>query len=226
LIPSLILLLRAAQIFPDLSLWPSKGSSEKDTGDVSDAGNIAFGNAMLKLESFILDDYTQEVVELLQESAGKEGEKTVGIVVDNAGYELVSDLILGHFLLSTGAATKLIFFTKAHPTFISDATNKDCLGTINFLESVKTQDGRDTYTSKLASEMRNHLESGKFVFEEDLFWCQPQPFWDMPEALVEQISNFEMVFVKGDANYRYLLKTYHHLTTTSLLPPFFNFNHH
>jgi hypothetical protein len=91
---------------------------------------------MKKIRSYILDDQTDAVVALLTALAGRNSSSSssepveIGIVVDNAGYELVSDLVLGHCLLATGAADSVTFHTKGHPTFVSDATTKDVEETI------------------------------------------------------------------------------------------------
>ena len=124
---------------------------------------------MSTIRSFILDDQTDDVVALLKSfvedkrkeaTAGTTSESgsvnEIGIVVDNAGYELVSDLVLGHCLLATGnakgfcayitvhtytcyslsgAADVVTFHTKGHPTFVSDATTKDVLETIAVLRN-------------------------------------------------------------------------------------------
>lgn len=181
----------------DLSLWPaaSKGQSE-DNGD-----NSSFRAAVEVGRSYILDDHTSAAVELLVAAKNEgSGEVEVGIVVDNAGYEIVSDLMLGHTLLELGVASKVTFHTKAHPTFVSDATNTDCMGTIDFLCGVDAD-----HTVALANAFRDYVDHGKFQFVEDLFWCQPTAFWDTPPHIMERISGSALVFVKGDANYRRLL---------------------
>ena len=53
----------------------------------------------------------------------------VVLVLDNAGMELFSDLLLADYLLSQGLAQKVHIHAKACPTFVSDATLQD----INFL---------------------------------------------------------------------------------------------
>eukprot|EP01035_Chromulina_nebulosa_P028171 gene28171-37148_t len=114
----------------DLSLWPSKSVSAKDDNQDS-TERISSGKSMSMIRSFILDDQTDDVVALLKSLVvdKKKGqgvvENEIAIVVDNAGYELVSDLVLGHCLLTTGAADVVTFHTKGHPTFVSDATTKD-----------------------------------------------------------------------------------------------------
>ena len=190
----------------DLSLWPAskKESDIKTSGaseDISEAGKISYGAALDILKPFILDDHTSRVVELLKNSKNKKSNsKRIDIVVDNAGYELISDMLLGHILLELGVATSVTFHTKGHPTFVSDATNEDCFGTIAFLK-----ESSNAATKLLANQLESHVQSNRFIFSEDLFWCQPTSFWDMPSHILEKIKSSECVFVKGDANYRRLL---------------------
>jgi hypothetical protein len=188
----------------DLSLWPAAkdngGGASGASADVGEAGKISFGATLDAGRKYILDDHTADVVELLAKAAASGGVREVDIVVDNAGYELFSDMLLGHCLLALGAATKVTFHTKGHPTFVSDATNNDCLETIDFL-----CDGSSPATSALANQLKGHVASGAFVFSSDLFWCQPTAFWDMPPRIVDKVSQSKIVFVKGDANYRRLL---------------------
>ena len=122
------------------------------------------------------------------------------IIVDNAGYELVTDLILGYGLLKLGVVDRVVYHTKAHPTFVSDATTQDCIQTIKYLMS-----DNDNIIQTLAIDIYTLFQMNKIVFESDLFWCQPTAFWDMPEAIVNKLSSSALVFVKGDANYRRLL---------------------
>ena len=126
--------------------------------------------------------------------------KVIGIIIDNAGYELFSDMLLGHSLLELGVASSVTFYTKGHPTFVSDATSADALETIDFLSSSPSKP-----TSDLAKKFAEHAQNGKFTFESDLFWCQPTSFWDMPDAIQDKMKQNRLVFVKGDANYRRLL---------------------
>ena len=180
----------------DLSLWPAaatKSSSQQTEEKASFRAALEVGR------SYILDDHTSAVVSNLINSP-KSGGKVISIIVDNAGYELVSDMMLGHTLLELGVAGKVVFHTKAHPTFVSDATNEDCEGTIDFLSGAPSE-----HTAALATAWRTHVVSGKFEFSDDLFWCQPTAFWDMPDHIQAKLADSAMVFVKGDANYRRLL---------------------
>lgn len=189
----------------DLSLWPAGISKAVKAGsaEVDLPGQISFGSTLVAGKKFILDDRTSSVVTLLE---GLRAEKVtnsdikVGIVIDNAGYELFSDMLLGHFLLELNVASTVVFYTKGHPTFISDATTEDASETIGFLSSSPF-----VPTSDLGKQFASHVSEGKFVFDSDLFWCQPTAFWDMPESIQEKVEECRLVFVKGDANYRRLL---------------------
>jgi Damage-control phosphatase ARMT1-like domain len=83
---------------------------------------------------------------------------------------------------------------------VSDATREDCLATIDFL----LHEGSES-TKTLAQQMKDHVQSGRFVLQNDVFWCQPTAFWDMPRPIQDKVSKSKLVFVKGDANYRRLL---------------------
>ena len=189
----------------DLSLWPAgmDGGSQSGSATVDMPGKISFGSTLSAGRKFILDDHTASVVRLLeqQHADGLTGtNREIGIVIDNAGYELFSDMLLGHCLLELGVASSITFFTKGHPTFVSDATNEDALETIDFLCKSSS-----TTTSDFAKKLADHVQTGKFSFDSDLFWCQPTAFWDMPDDIEIKIAKCKLVFVKGDANYRRLL---------------------
>ena len=117
----------------DLSLWPAAKAQTKADANMEGIGRI--NEALSSNKAFILDDHTQKVVarlvKLLSVPVGSKG--AIDIVVDNAGYELVCDMVLGYCLLKAGVCDKVRFHTKGHPTFVSDATNKDCYETIEFL---------------------------------------------------------------------------------------------
>ena len=78
----------------DLSLWPA----DAGVASSADAFNQVLSNAQL------LADDTPAVVALLDELRSGGG-ATIDLVVDNAGFELCTDLLLADHLLSSRAAT-------------------------------------------------------------------------------------------------------------------------
>ena len=194
----------------DLSLWPASSSSNsKDNSD-----RILFGDALQAGKSFILDDHTDEVVALLKKMREKtDCRREVSIIVDNAGYELFTDLLLGHLLLASKCCDVVTYHTKGHPTFVSDALTHDVLGTIDILTDItNAEDKAYVHANSLAAKLRAHVEAGEIVMEDDLFWCQPTAFWDMPPNVTAKLDKSSIVFVKGDANYRRLLVGYNWLS--------------
>ncbi len=199
----------------DLSLWPATDSERKARGEImdnftdqskeesknTDSGTITFGDALEKLDDFILDNQLHITLDKLSEC--NSDHKVIGIVVDNAGYELVTDLYLGHCLLAHSDVDEVIYMTKGHPTFVSDATSEDSIETIKYLNSLDIE--KYPYIVKWAKHLESHIESQKFKFIDDCYWCQPFEYWNMPEHIVELVKSCHVTFVKGDANYRRLL---------------------
>jgi len=133
------------------------------------------------------------------------------IVCDNAGPELVADLILLHHLVSAGLVDHVSLHLKATPFFVSDALPSDLEHT--------TQTLRRSSSARLATlgaEITALLESGQLQAHADPFWTSPLGFNQMPPDLVAALGQADLVLFKGDANYRRLLDDRHWATTDAL----------
>lgn len=86
---------------------------------------------------------------------------------------------------------------QAYPVFVSDAMEKDVLGTIRELALAQ-----GTGMEEAAARWRGHIEHGRWEVREDEFWCTPLAFWEMPDRITSHLEGSRMCFVKGDANYR------------------------
>ena len=100
----------------DLSLWPA------DSGVAS--SSEAFDRVLASSSEQLLADDTEQVTQLLDRLRAKVG-GIVDLVVDNAGFELCTDLLLADHLVGSGAAKCVRFRVKHHPTFVSDALERD-----------------------------------------------------------------------------------------------------
>jgi hypothetical protein len=67
---------------------------------------------------------------------------------------------------------------KGHPTFVSDALSADMLWMIEHLSSLHA-DSRYTAVSAVGNRWSQLIASGKWVLQQDLFWAQPRPFWEV-----------------------------------------------
>lgn len=172
----------------DLSLWPVGGDGDR-------AYN-AFASVLEAGQEAILANHMKSLVSYTERYWGC---TRIDIVVDNAGFELFCDLCLADFLIMAGATSAVYLQLKAHPTFVSDAMEKDVKWTIDRL----IREGGEI--QRLGNRWAQHVNNGKWVLRENFYWVQPQPMWDMPQDLVEELKRSTLVFVKGDANYRRLL---------------------
>jgi hypothetical protein len=143
--------------------------------------------------------------------AGLDGSRVqVDVLVDNAGFEFVSDLCVADFLLRSDAARRVRLHLKVHPMFVSDAMIKDVHETLAFLAA----DGHPEVQA-LAGRLQGALDAGRLQLREHLFFTSPLPFWEMPPALRQALGEADLVISKGDANYRRLLGDRHWDATAS-----------
>lgn len=156
----------------------------------------------------------------------KKRDRTVDIVLDNAGFELYVDLILAGFLLSSGLATNVILHPKNIPWFVSDVVPADFATLLNALADPQTFYSTPSEEEKHAEKLPASLsetEAGNlsFLFERwsgfhqegqlrlrtNHFWTEGGSYWRLPASasrLHEDLKESELVIFKGDLNYRKL----------------------
>ena len=139
----------------DLSLWPA-GSD----GNVADA----FQEVLAAGEANLLCDHQKDLLAVCVEAKASGGRR-VDIVVDNAGFELVTDLCLADFLVSSGVASEVVFQLKAHPTFVSDALAKDLRQHVTTLRGLK-DDGKFPGCAALGDRWQNMLADRRWRLNE------------------------------------------------------------
>jgi hypothetical protein len=217
----------------DLSIWPvahghsSGASSSQRTNAITGSedevitkesmSSILSQTAHILVQSsepFILDNNLSVVVEYLASCTIEGQKRCVEIWVDNAGYELATDLILAETLLATNTADIVLLRVKAHPTFVSDVTAQDVAHTIEMMN------GSSSVSSiqELGRRLSLRLTSNQLIVKESFFLCQGLACWDMPADHVkyegEDLETLcatepKLIIVKGDANYRRLLGDRH-----------------
>ncbi len=181
----------------DLSMWLN--ADEERPSHATEA----------QAQAHILSNHTPAATAHLLTLAGKKKKPRVAFLVDNAGFELVGDLALSDFLLSSGLAAQVSFHLKPHPTFVSDATVKDVRQTLNDLTAAE-----DAAVRAMGNRLQTQLSRARFCLLEDWFWTSPLPMWEMPASLRAQLGKADLLISKGDANYRRLLGDRHWPFTT------------
>lgn len=130
-------------------------------------------------------------------------EKSVAVIADNAGGELLADLALVDFMLGTGLAAQVILYVKAHPFFVSDATLRDVEAGIMAL---LTTGGR---TMELGHRLREYRHQARLKVHTHWFYTSSLCYPELPHSLHRELSHMTLVILKGDANYRRLLGDAH-----------------
>lgn len=180
----------------DLSIWPSDGDGAESAARAATAVEAALAESASNL---LHDDAAAATAAI--SAALKRETSRVDIVVDNAGFELVTDLALADALACVGGpGGRVVLRVKGHPTFVSDAMVQDVMGTIEALATAE-----DAGVRAMAGRWLGHLRSGRWRIAPDDYWAQGFPYWTMPAHVVEELTGSDCVVLKGDANYRRLL---------------------
>ncbi|MBC8170903.1 MAG: protein-glutamate O-methyltransferase family protein [Anaerolineae bacterium] len=126
---------------------------------------------------------------------------TLDLILDNAGTELATDLVLVDALLQHGFG-RIRLHLKFHPTFVSDTTQYDF---ITFL----TRLGFDPVEARqqLSGRLANAWDQGRLELYPDIFWNSHHFMWELaPDtSLARLLGTSSLVIFKGDANYRRLV---------------------
>lgn len=158
------------------------------------------------LRTNLLADHTAALWGLLEivRRPKPEGQpRQFDIVLDNAGFEIFTDICLAEWFLSAGLADRICFHCKTLPWFVSDALKKDFLWTVETLAS-----STDSCLSQLGQKWKERIEDGSFILTDHSFWSTSYEYATMKTVapdLYDQLSSSYIVFFKGDLNYRKLL---------------------
>lgn len=133
---------------------------------------------------------------------GKTTAVRLDIVLDNAGFELVTDLVLADFLVSSGLVREVHFHGKSFPWFVSDTTANDFQWVIR-----QTMAANHRWMSKSGVQWQRYLKEGVWSYHDHPFWTQPHEFCDMAADapdLYATLQSSDLLVFKGDLNYRKL----------------------
>ncbi len=133
----------------------------------------------------------------------------VCLVADNAGRELLPDLVLVDHLLAEGQAREVVLYVKPQPYFVSDATMTDVLAAVERLRTSAGPAARLT-----GRRLRQAMHDGRLVVRTHPFFCAPLPYQDLPADLRAELSGAALTILKGDLNYRRLVGDRHWPATT------------
>ncbi len=179
----------------DLSLWPADAADKPDHTDEETRQAHLLVDARPAVTSYI------DTLPLAR----------ADFITDNSGLELLGDLALADYLLTSGKCSNLHFHVKQHPTFVSDATATDVLATLSYLGQQPSLAGQE-----MAFRLVLCMSNGRFHLQTHPFWTSPHPLWQMPDDLRRELARTHLIICKGDANYRRALGDAHWPYTTPL----------
>ncbi|MFF9817889.1 damage-control phosphatase ARMT1 family protein [Streptomyces sp. NPDC014006] len=124
---------------------------------------------------------------------------TLCLVADNAGRELVPDLLLISHLLAHGHVARVLLHVKPHPYYVSDATTADVVDALRRLTAAAgagAEHGRRLWQA---------MTDGTLTVRAHPFSAGPLPYARMPDDLRAEFAACTLTVVKGDLNYRRLV---------------------
>ena len=161
-------------------------------------------------KNIVVDD-TEQVWRLLSRLRSSGSCRDIHIVLDNAGFELLTDLVFAGYLFESGYAKKIVLHGKRMPWFVSDVNLEDLKFLIEGFADGTIYDDIDSADKEALQEAgkywRSLIHSGKLEFRAELFWTTQHPFGRLPivePALFEDLADADLVVYKGDLNYRKL----------------------
>jgi hypothetical protein len=131
--------------------------------------------------------------------AAPTGHGTLCLVADNAGRELVPDLLLAAHLLAHGHTARVVLHVKPYPYYVSDATPADVVDALRALTAAPG--AASAYGRRLWSAMAD----GTLTVRAHPFAAAPLPYEEMPRDLRAEFAAATLTLVKGDLNYRRLV---------------------
>jgi hypothetical protein len=127
------------------------------------------------------------------------GAGTLCLVADNAGRELVPDLLLVAHLLQSGRIGRAVLHVKPYPYYVSDATTADVV------DALRRLTGAGGAAAAYGRQLWAALAEGRLTLRAHPFSGAPLPYAEMPGDLRADFASATLTIVKGALNYRRLV---------------------
>lgn len=164
-------------------------------GNRADLGFAVGGGATGAADSRLVADDSELLWSLLPEG----GAATLCLVADNAGRELLPDLILVDHLLRHQRAERVLLHVKPYPYYVSDAMTADVIDCLRRLR------GARGVAAEVGDRLWTAMGNGRLTVRGHAFSCAPLPYARMPDDLRQEFADADVTVMKGDLNYRRLV---------------------
>jgi uncharacterized protein with ATP-grasp and redox domains len=180
------------------ALWGNRA----DLGFLIQAGGVAAPGE--RVDHLVVDDRP-----LLRKLLDADG-GTVVVVADNAGRELLPDLVLIDHLLTAGRAARVVLHLKPRPYFVSDAMLADLLAALRRMTAAASSEA-----VAIGRRLESAITEGRLVVRAEPFSVAPLWYRDLPDELLAEFATAKLTIMKGDLNYRRLVGDANWPATTS-----------
>ncbi|RGP79407.1 hypothetical protein FLONG3_2462 [Fusarium longipes] len=185
-----------------LALW----GNAADLSLITDLGlmevqSLHKKTAVDKKHEKIVDNDAPEAWEYLRKAQHTKPNRDIDVILDNAGFELFTDLIFVAYLIESGLATSVTLHAKCFPWFVSDVVPND----VDFLLKYLQSNGLVSLTSLI----KRYIDRGLMRIEVHPFWTTAFTFHEMEDQapeLFRRLQDSHLTIWKGDLNYRKLTK--------------------
>lgn len=164
-------------------------------GNRADLGFAVGGGGAGAADSRLVADDSELLWSLLPEG----GAATLCLVADNAGRELLPDLILVDHLLRHRRAERVVLHVKPYPYYVSDAMTADVIDCLRRLS------GARGVAAQVGDRLWSAMGTGRLTVRSHVFSCAPLPYERMPDDLRQEFAEADVTVMKGDLNYRRLV---------------------
>ncbi|MEV6750836.1 damage-control phosphatase ARMT1 family protein [Streptomyces sp. NPDC051214] len=164
-------------------------------GNRADLGFAVGGGGPGSADSRLVADDSGLLWSLLPEG----GAATLCLVADNAGRELLPDLILVDHLLRHRRAERVVLHVKPYPYYVSDAMTADVIDCLRRLTGARGA------AAEVGDRLWSAMGTGRLTVRSHVFSCAPLPYERMPDDLRQEFAEADVTVMKGDLNYRRLV---------------------
>lgn len=128
------------------------------------------------------------------------GVEKISYFVDNVGREFYSDLLFIDYLLRSKLVENFNLYVKPAPFFVSDVVEKDVVDSIDQLKQVGLEDCR-----QFADRIEGYIAHRQIIMHAPDVLSTFLMYKEMNSGFYNEISDSDLVIMKGDANYRRLM---------------------
>jgi Damage-control phosphatase ARMT1-like domain len=166
------------------SLWGNRADLGFKMGASSGSGDIE--------SSRVIVDQSADLWNILAPGA------SVVLAADNAGRELLADLVLIDHLIQHRHTKSVSLHVKPQPYYVSDATTADVVACLRRLTATSGS------ACEIAYRVHRAMAEGRVTLNTHEFYSAPWSYHRMPADLAAQFAQASVTILKGDLHYRRL----------------------